>query len=119
MKLIEEQSKFAKDVADLINFIFNQGYFCSLGEVLRTHEQALLYEKEGKGIIDSLHCKKLAIDINLFDEKFNYLQDYNDYKKLGDFWESLDPNHNKWGGYFASKYGGHLVDMDHFERKPE
>lgn len=118
MKLVEEQSKFAKDVSDLINFIFNQGYFCSLGEVLRTKEQAELYAKEGKGIKDSLHCEKLAIDINLFDENLNYLQGYEHYQKLGDYWESLDKQ-NRWGGYFVSKYHGHIVDMDHYERKPE
>ncbi len=115
MTLSQEQQEFAKQVATLIQHIYEQGYTCTLGEAHRSQEQADIYAKSGKGIHDSLHCKSLAIDLNLFDLKGNYLIDYNDYKKIGDIWESLDPK-NRWGGYFVSKYGGHIVDADHFER---
>jgi hypothetical protein len=115
MNLSNEQQAFASDVAKLIQRINQNGYLCTLGEVHRPQEMADLYAKEGKGIHDSLHCKSLAIDLNLFDLDGNYLTDYNDYKKIGDIWEAMD-NKNRWGGYFVSKYGGHIVDSDHFER---
>lgn len=118
MKLSDQEAAFAHDVSNLINNIFTQGYKCTLGEAFRTPEQAAIYAKEGKGIKDSLHCDRLAIDLNLFSSDGTYLTDAKSYEKFGTFWESLNP-HNRWGGYFVSKYGGKLVDLDHFERKPE
>jgi hypothetical protein len=117
MTLSEQQQLFAQHVAQLIIEIKNQGYACTLAEAYRTSEQAALYAKRGVGIIDSLHCERLAIDLNLF-KNGEYLMDNNSYEIFGKWWESLDPN-NRWGGYFVSKYGGHIVDLDHFERKPE
>ena len=115
MNLSHEQQEFARQVGQLISHIYEQGYCITLGEAHRSQEQADIYAKEGKGIHDSLHCKSLAIDLNLFDLKGNYLTDYKDYETIGKIWESLDSK-NRWGGYFVSKYGGHIVDADHFER---
>ena len=115
MNLSHEQQEFARQVGQLISHIYEQGYACTLGEALRTQEQADLYAKQGKGIHDSLHCKKLAIDLNLFDLQGNYITNFYDYKKIGVIWESLDAK-NRWGGFFVSKYDGHIVDADHFER---
>lgn len=109
MNLHDQQALFAKDVAKLIVFIFEQGFSCSLGEAYRTPEQAAIYAKEGKGIVDSLHCKKLAIDLNLFDNKGMYLATEEPYEVIGKYWESLSPV-NRWGGNFPRK------DADHFER---
>lgn len=115
MNLSNEQAIFAHHVAMLINYIFYKDYKCTLGEALRTQEQADIYAKEGKGIHDSLHCKKLAIDLNLYDIDGKYLTDSKDYQDFGEYWEKLDPK-NRWGGFFVSKYGGHINDGDHFER---
>jgi len=67
MSLQKKQAIFAKNVASLIDYIFANQCSVSIGEVFRTNEQAEIYAKQGKGIINSLHCKKLAIDLNLFD----------------------------------------------------
>jgi hypothetical protein len=114
MKLSQAQQQFAQDVARLITHIYNQGYTCTLGECWRSKEQAEIYAKEGKGIINSLHCKRLAIDLNLFKDGA-YLTNSKDYLRFGSFWETLDAK-NRWGGFFVKKYGGSRVDGNHFER---
>ena len=116
MTLSEQQQLFSQDVAKLLIFIGSQGYGCTLAEAYRTPAQAAIYAKEGVGIQDSLHCERLAIDLNLFKDN-QYLTDAASYEKFGKYWESLG-DHNRWGGYFVSKYGGHIVDLDHFERRP-
>ncbi len=108
MSLSQEQMKFAHHAAMLINYIFLQGYSCTFGETYRTTEQAAIYAKEGKGIIDSLHCKKLAIDLNLFKDS-QFITDPKEYEQFGVWWEKLDPL-NRWGGHFKR------VDANHFER---
>ena len=115
MSRSEEQGKFAQQVALLLQYINKKGFYCSLGEAYRTPEQAELYAKAGKGIVDSLHCRRLAIDLNLYNLRGDYLSDYQDYEQFGIYWESLDKV-NRWGGFFVSKYGGHIVDSNHFER---
>jgi len=115
MSLSQEQCWFAKDISLLIKEINLKGYQCTFGEALRTQEQADIYAKEGKGIHDSLHCSKLAIDLNLFDGNGNYITDYKIYEPFGIYWEALGSK-NRWGGFFVSKYNGHIVDSDHFER---
>lgn len=114
MSLQQKQSIFAENVAHLIFYILSSGYKCTLGEVYRTQEQADLYAAQGKGIKNSLHCKKLAIDINLFSLDGKYLTDIKSYEPIGIYWESLHKS-NRWGGYFVSKYGGKIVDSVHFE----
>lgn len=110
MNLFEEQSKFAHDVSKLINFILEKEYFVTLGEAFRPQEMADIYSKEHKGIKNSLHCKRLAIDLNIFDHEGNFLTSYEEYEPFGLYFESLDPI-NRWGGKFKP-----LVDSDHFER---
>lgn len=107
MKLQEQQAAFARDVAKLINWIFDNGHSVTFGEALRTPEQAEIYFKEGKGIKDSLHCKRLAIDLNLFDFEGHYLSDTKSYEEFGIFWEGLNPR-NKWGGRFNKPDGNHF-----------
>lgn len=114
MTLQQKQSVFADNVAHLINYISSSGYLCSLGEVYRTPEQAALNAHSGKGIKNSLHCKKLAIDIQLFSTDGLYITDSKQYESLGIYWESLN-KFNRWGGYFVSKYGGTIIDGNHFE----
>ena len=108
--LAQEQAIFARNVAKLIEYIFSTGYVCTLGEVYRTPSQAAAYAKEGKGIVNSLHCKRLAIDINLFSADGKYFPDTPDYKPIGEYWESLHPS-NRWGGRFIGRPDGNHFEM--------
>ncbi len=108
MKLSEIQQLFARDVVRLLMEMDKLGYKYTFGETYRTAEQAEIYHKEGIGIKNSLHCKRLAIDINLFKDGV-MLATKEHYQPIGLFWESLCPM-NRWGGNFTK------VDADHFER---
>lgn len=116
--LFDEQSDFAYNVSRLLSFIYEHDYQCSLGEAWRSPEQAAIYAKEGKGIRDSLHCERLAIDLNLFNSDGIYLRDRKDYELVGTYWESLH-SQNEWGGNWhpTKKHPRQTVDMDHFEMK--
>jgi len=114
MSLSEFQKTFAYNAAKLVIYAFDVlGYTCTLGEALRTPEQAEIYAKQGKGTINSLHLIKLAIDLNLFDKNGNYLTKTEDYSELGMYWKSLNPK-NRWGG--DSKF---RADGNHFSMAPD
>lgn len=108
MKLLAQQQKFSLYVANLIQYIYENDHRCTLGDAFRSPEQAAIYAFAGVGIKNSLHCKRLAIDINLFNADYCYLTKREDYERFGTYWESLDPL-CRWGGNFKS------VDSNHFE----
>lgn len=112
--LQESQQKFAQDVVALLLYMLNQGYKFTFGETMRTKEQAELYAKQGKGIKNSLHCKRLAIDINLFDPQGEFLSKSEDHTLFGEYWESLSPV-NRWGGRFTRPDGNHYERNETFE----
>lgn len=116
MRLSEQQQIFTQNVAKLINWIFNQGYGCTLGEVYRTKEQAEIYAKQKIGSVDSLHCQRLAIDINIFSGN-DYLKMSPFYAEAGKYWKSLHPQ-NRWGGDFRDDNGNLIHDDNHYEMKP-
>ena len=109
MKLLDKQSLFAQNLAKLLQYITSHGDRVSLGEVYRTPEQAKLNAKKGIGIVNSLHCKRLAVDLNVFDVNGKYLTEKVSYKPFGDYWKTLHPS-NKWGGDWDK-----LVDSGHFQ----
>lgn len=106
---IERQQIFALNVAKLILYINVKGYKCTFGETLRTKEIAQIYAKTGKGVLDSNHLYKLAVDLNLFDSEGRYITDFKSYEQFGIFWEKLN-SFNEWGGRWKR-----LVDSCHFE----
>lgn len=106
-KLTDRQFEFTKDVVKLLDYTFNRGYYCSIGEVYRPPETAKIYAEKGIGIANSQHCSRLAIDIQLFSPEKIYLTLTSQYKFIGEFWEKLNPK-NRWGGRFN--------DGNHFER---
>lgn len=108
MNMSQAQQGFAQMVAKLIQWAAAAGYAVTLGEAFRTQEQAELYAINGKGIADSQHCKRLAIDLNLFING-QYKTATEDYKPLGEYWKSLNPL-NRWGGDFTKR-----PDGNHFE----
>lgn len=108
--LRDHQSLFMRLVPRLIDYAYQSGYELTGGELWRTSEQAALNAAAGKGISNSLHRDRLAIDLNLFkDGKF--LANSADHRPLGEFWEQLHPL-CKWGGRFGDgnhysiTYGG-------------
>lgn len=105
--LFYKQAVFASNIAKLIQYINEKGLLCTFGETFRTKEQAEIYFKEGKGILDSLHCKRLAADINLFDINGQYLTQSKQYEPFGIYWEQLNVM-NRWGGRFKRSDGNHF-----------
>jgi hypothetical protein len=110
MTLSFQQQQFSRDTVDLFNYIHEKGYSFTYGEAMRSDEHAAFFAIDGMGILDSLHRKRLAIDINIFSPEGKYLQDTQDYEQFGIYWESLSCC-NRWGGRFNRK------DGNHFERK--
>lgn len=104
MTLGKMQRKFSLMVAQLIIFAYSKGYEISLGDAYRDPRAfGEVGETKGYGRANSLHKMRLAIDLNLFkDGKF--LQNTDDHKELGEFWESLG---GTWGGRFSIQDGNH------------
>ena len=98
MRLSEKQREFANQVGTMILWAYANGMEITLGEVYRTDEQQTYYIQKGMSrVARSKHQDKLAVDINLFiDDK--YTNDKRDYRRLGEFWESLG---GSWGGRFG------------------
>lgn len=104
MSLSKQQQLFVRKVAQLIVWANNKGYELTFGDAYRSQEQANKNAAMGIGISNSLHCKRLAIDFNLFKDGV-YLSDTEDYIELGVFWESIG---GVWGGRFRKKDGNHF-----------
>ena len=113
MTLRQKQSLFAVLVAKLIQQANAMGYAVTLGEAYRSPEEAARLEALKKGIKNSLHTQRLAIDLNLFRDGA-YLSDGEAYKPLGEWWEaqSFDGATCCWGGrfhdgnHFSISHGG-------------
>ena len=114
MNILQLQQRFAQDAAKLIQKAQELGYEVTLGEAWRTPEQAALDAQHGTGIKDSVHCQRLAIDLNLFKDGLWLSDDSTGaFRQLGEWWKSLGPDHC-WGGDFSG-----LVDLDHFSITPD
>jgi len=103
MTLSDKQRLFTKLLGQLIDWAYQNGMELSLGEAYRTPEQAKLNADRGTGIRNSLHCERLAVDLNLFVAGV-YIDSTEGHRRLGEYWESLHPN-CRWGGRF--KDGNH------------
>lgn len=106
MTLGEKQRRFVELVGRLIAWCYENGYELSFGEAWRTPEQAAYNQAHGSGIANSLHCERLAIDLNLFRDDV-LLTTVENYRPLGGYWKTLDPDAS-WGGDFTRP------DADHF-----
>jgi hypothetical protein len=106
----QRQRQFTEMVGRLIAWSYSNGFELTFGEAFRTPEQAALNAKKGIGIFDSLHCSRLAIDLNLFIGGV-YQQDFSAYLPLGEFWESIG---GAWGGRFMNSRGEPKPDANHF-----
>ena len=103
MTLGAKQRKFSRMVAELIQKANALGYEVTLGEAYRPPETAKIYAADGRGISNSLHTMRLAIDLNLFQSGV-YLQKSSSHLPLGEWWESQG---GSWGGRFSKPDGNH------------
>lgn len=100
MSLRKKQSRFCRMVADLIVFAYEHGYELTFGDAYATTGHTA----------NSLHYKRLAIDLNLFRDG-EYLQKTEDHLALGEYWESIG---GSWGGRFQD---GNHYSLEHGGRK--
>ena len=109
--LRQKQSRFVRCVGELIDAAGFLGFDLTFGECWRTPKQARWNAQYGFGIANSLHIKRLAIDLNVF--KGGLLSESPaDYESLGVEWEKLWPD-CRWGGRFSKP------DIYHFSIEHE
>jgi hypothetical protein len=106
------QERFAQDAARLILKAAELGYGVTFGDAYRTPQQAAANAASGSGISNSLHCERLAIDINLF-KGGTYITDDRGHRELGTWWKTLSPQH-RWGGDFHTR-----ADPNHYSITPD
>jgi len=107
MTLRERQVQFTLMVSHLIQWAYQHGYELTFGDAYRDRR----FSKESLGNDKSYfhdwsyHCKRLAVDFNLFKDG-EYLTQEKDYKPLADYWKSIggssgidwgDSNHFSFG----------------------
>lgn len=102
MALNKQQFAFTHAIALLVLFAYSKGYTLTYSDAYATD-----------GHIDgSKHYDRLAVDFNLFRDGV-LLTKTLDYKFLGIYWESLDPEAT-WGGFWND--GCHF-SWGEYERK--
>jgi hypothetical protein len=106
MKLSEKQRRFTRLVGLLIEYAYKNGMELTFGAAYRSPEQAKQTAAAGTGIVNSLHCERLAVDFNVFVDGV-YQTDSAAYLPLGEFWESLGED-CAWGGRFKRPDGNHF-----------
>lgn len=85
------------------------GFEVTLGEAWRSGPEAERLAKAGLGVLNSNHCRRLAIDLNLFKDG-RWLQSTPDYLPLGLWWERQSTPEATccWGGRFSHPDGNHF-----------
>lgn len=107
MSLRAKQSAFARLIPKLLLHAEALGFEVTLGEAYRSPEEAARLAMVGKGILRSLHCQRLAIDLNLFRDG-EYLTDSDAYAPLGEWWEAQSTP------LYECAWGGRFQDGNHF-----
>ncbi len=106
MGLNTKQAEFTYTMAKFLVWCHDNGFVVIGAELYRTPEQAEIYAKAGKGIKNSVHTKKLALDIfRLKDGTITW--DKEDYREMGEKWKSMDER-ARWGGDFKKRDAVHF-----------
>lgn len=105
--MVKKQIFFSQCLARFIFDLQARGYGVTMGEAWRPPETCALYDKQGKGITNSLHVRRLAVDLNIFLN--GELISTN--KEIADLWQSYstDLYQCSAGFYFITR-----PDADHF-----
>lgn len=115
MTLGEKQRLFMQLLGQFLIWIHGSGYAVTGGELERSQAQADANAASGVGISNSLHLKRLAIDLNLFlrvEGQWEYQQLSEAYQPLGEKWKSM---HElcRWGGDFQTRPDGNHFSLEH------
>ena len=111
MTLGEKQRRFTRMLANLIKWAYDHGYELTVGDAYRDPRlHGAVGVKLGYGRSYSNHKIRLAMDFNLFKDG-QFLQDTEDHRPLGEFWESLG---GSWGGRFQD---GNHYSLEHEGRQ--
>ena len=107
----QKQRRFARMIGMLIGWAYANGYELTFGDAYRDPRvHGAVGEKKSYSASMSLHKERLAVDFNLFKDGA-YLSRSEDYKPLGDYWESIG---GTWGGRFND---GNHFSIEHQGRK--
>lgn len=117
-ELHARQFKFMHNLANLIHFIGDSGYNVSGGELWRSEETQAAHVKAGRSkTLNSMHLKRLAIDLNIFDGEYLLFsdserkqKDFRVVEQFGEQWEGYDKD-NVWGGRWTEPF-----DPFHFQQ---
>lgn len=112
MRLWEKQVLFARLEAELRLWALASGYQVTLGEAYRPPETAAAYARDGRGIANSLHIKRLAVDWCVFING-EYVTRSEALAPIGEKWKSMHPL-CRWGGDFRDAAGNLKPDGNHF-----
>lgn len=101
----KKQWAFLRNVLDLMAYAHSLGFEMTFGEAYRSKHESRRLAAAGRGVVNSAHTNRLAIDINLFKDG-KYLTKTKDHKPLGEYWLTLHKD-NRWGGNFRRRDGNH------------
>ena len=106
MGLNVKQARFTYTMAKFLVWCHENGFIVFGAELFRTPEQAELYAERGIGIKNSVHTKKLALDIfRLKDGVLTWEKE--DYRAMGTKWKMMDAD-ARWGGDFRRRDAVHF-----------
>jgi hypothetical protein len=105
--LLKKQLRFTRMTAQLLTWAHSNGYEISTGDGYRDPRVfGPMGTRQGYGESKSAHKQRLAHDWNLFRDGV-FLQNTEDHKPLGVYWESLG---GTWGGRFND---GNHYSLEH------
>jgi len=106
MSLRVDQSRFARMVAQLIIWAYDNGYEVTFGDAYRDPRVfGKVGQYKGYGHASSKHKSRLAVDLNLFRDG-EFLTGSEDHRPLGEYWKTLAEDAS-WGGDFTYPDGNH------------
>jgi hypothetical protein len=92
MRLSEKRVLFTSLICKLIDTVNNDfGLHVALGDVRPTNQSGHMS--------NSLHYEGLAADLVFYSDEWSYKTKTDEYRILGELWESMHPNCH-WGGHF-------------------